>query len=321
MKRWDALSERFLEGYSARGLADGTVDAMRREWDRWGCWLKSRRPRPKLEEVSADHVTQYLGSFGKFRAKSTQYSMMSRMRRIGDFLVAEHVWQDNPLRWMKGPRLDRRHRLPRRINHAVLLRIWEAAAQSRQTFYRHLWVATLGVLYGGGLRRGEVVCLNLSDWEPESGTLLVEGTKTSRQRRIPLPDLCRQCMEAYLPRRHNVLAKSDSCDEPALFVNSCGRRLSKESLSRGIARLAEAASEKITLHQFRHTCASELLMAGTQLPHVQKLLGHRSIQSTMQYLHVADIELRRAMERHPINELNTISHSCDTKKKEVDTDG
>ena len=91
MKRWDALADRFLEGYSARGLADGSVAAMRREWQRWGGWLKSRRPRPRLDEVAGEHVTEYLGSYGKFRAKTTQYGMMSRMRRIAQRLVGEAV--------------------------------------------------------------------------------------------------------------------------------------------------------------------------------------------------------------------------------------
>lgn len=167
-------------------------------------------------------------------------------------------------------------------------------------------LAVLGVLYGGGLRRSEVILLDLSDWDRESGTLLVYGKKTSRERRVPLPVLCQQCMEAYLPRRQNVLAKTSAHEEPALFVNGQGRRLSKESLSRGIGRLAEAAGEKVTLHQFRHTCASQLLAEGTRVPYVQKLLGHRTIQTTMRYLHVADRELHRAIARHPIHHLNTI---------------
>jgi integrase/recombinase XerD len=313
MKRWDGLAERFLEAYSARGLADESVAAMRREWQRWGCWLKARRPRLKLEEVTAEHVTQYLVSYGAFRAKSTQYGMLSRMRRIGDFLVAERVWRENPLRWMKGPRLDRRHRLPRRISESTLAKIWEAAAQSRTTYSRHLWVAVLGVLYGAGLRRSEVVRLNLCDWDAESGTLRVYRKKTKEERCVPLPDLCRQCLEAYLPRRQNVLAKRSCGDERALFVNSRGGRLSKSSLSGGIGRLAEAAGEKITLHQFRHTCASQLLEAGTPLPHVQELLGHRSVQTTMRYLEIADSQLHRAIQRHPLNDLLPARESRQTE--------
>lgn len=313
MKRWDRLADSFLDVYAARGLAEGTIRSMRREWDRWGCWLKSRRPRPKLEEVSLKHITEYLGSYARFRAKSTQYGMMSRMRRIGDFLVEEGIWRENPLRWMKGPRLDRRHRLPRRINDSTLAKIWEAAAQSRETFYRHLWVAALGVLYGGGLRRGEVIGLDLSDWDAEAGTLLVYGKKTGQDRRVPLPDLCRQCLEAYLPRRQNILAKSSTDSEPALFVSGQGQRLSKGALSRGIGRIARAAGEKVTLHQFRHTCASQLVGAGFGLPYVQKLLGHRTLQTTMRYHHVADRELHRAIAQHPVNDLNTVLRPSDAQ--------
>ena len=71
MKRWDTLSDRFMEVYTARKVATSTVEAMRREWDAWGCWLKARRPRPKLEDVSHELITQYISGRGKFRAKAT----------------------------------------------------------------------------------------------------------------------------------------------------------------------------------------------------------------------------------------------------------
>ena len=123
MKRWDGLADGFMEVYSARGLASGTIEAMRREWDGWGCWLKARRPRPKLEEISHEPIIQYISHRSSFRAKSTLHCMISRMRLIGNFLVESGIWRDNPLQWMKGPRLDRRHRLPRRIDDASLERL------------------------------------------------------------------------------------------------------------------------------------------------------------------------------------------------------
>jgi len=198
MKRWDTLADRFMEVYSARGLAAETIEAMRHEWDAWGCWLKARRPRPKLEDVSHELISQYTSQRGKFRAKSTLYGMMSRMRQIGNFLVERGIWKENPLKWMKGPRLDRRHRLPRRIDNSVLEQLWESAASSRYKFQRYLWVAILGVVYGTGIRREELVLLDLSDWDVESGTLLINGKKTRRERRVPLPPLARQCLERVL---------------------------------------------------------------------------------------------------------------------------
>lgn len=309
MKRWDGLTERFMAAYSARGLAKGSVHSMRREWERWGCWLKSRRPRPKLEAISGDQITEYIASRCAFTGKSTQYSVMSRMGMIGGFLVKEGIWRENPLEWMNRPNVDTRHRLPRRIDEAALAKIWESAAQTREVYYRHLWIAILGVLYGLGLRRGEVVALDLADLNRESGELLVHESKTGRERRVHLPATTWSCLEAYLPRRKNLLLETSFQEPPALFVNRRGERLAAHSVSVGISRIMRRAGLKITLHQFRHTCASQLLADGASIVHVQRYLGHRVLETTMRYLHIEDPELRRAMKRHPINHLNNILES------------
>lgn len=60
---------------------------------------------------------------------------------------------------------------------------------------------------------------------------------------------------------------------------------------------------RITLHQFRHSCASDLLAEGVRLPEIQAMLGHQTIATTMRYLHVADPQLHEAVRRHPINEI------------------
>jgi site-specific recombinase XerD len=274
-----------------------------------------------LEEVSHELITQYVSHRGSFRAKSTLYGVISRMRQIGNFLVAECIWHDNPLLWMKGPRLDRRHRLPRRIDSSALERIWESAATSRYHFHRYLWVAILGIVYGTGIRREELTLLDLSDWDVESGTLLIAGKKTGQERRVPLPPLGQQCLDAYLPRRQNTLMANDVREQPAIFINGQGGRLSKSAVSRGISAIARRAGIRITLHQFRHTCASRLLADGVRLPHVQKLLGHKSIGTTMRYLHITDIELRRAMEKHPICHLKMILVNHRNSKRKEASDG
>jgi integrase/recombinase XerD len=309
MKRWEGLADRFMAVYQARGLSHGTAQAMRREWDRWGIWLKQRRPQLQLEDVSVESITAYISDYGVFRSKSTQYSMLSRMRQIGRFLVAEAIWPNNPLQWMHGPRLDRRHRLPRRIESSALEKMWEAAATHRYEFQRYLWVAILGVFYGTGIRRDELVRLSLTDWDRESSTLLIHGNKSRRQRRVPLPPLACGCLEAYLPHRQSRLDTGGMPGESALFVNSYGSRITLTGVSQGIGVITRRASVKITLHQFRHTCASDLLAEGVKLPHVQQLLGHRSISTTMRYLHITDPELHKAVGCHPLTHLGSILRS------------
>jgi site-specific recombinase XerD len=56
-----------------------------------------------------------------------------------------------------------------------------------------------------------------------------------------------------------------------------------------------------SLHQFRHTCASDLLEAGVRLPEVQRMLGHQVISTTVRYLHLSDPQRRTAINLHPMN--------------------
>jgi integrase/recombinase XerD len=67
--------------------------------------------------------------------------------------------------------------------------------------------------------------------------------------------------------------------------------------------LAESAGvEGVTLHQFRHSCASDLLEGGATLPEVQRVLGHAAIESTVRYVAITDPNRNEAMKLHPINE-------------------
>jgi site-specific recombinase XerD len=307
MKDWDRLEDLYIEEYAARGIAAATVKNVRRELDRLGCWLKHRRPRPSLEELGAasgsgaELLIEYVRSRTAYRAKATVSGVMSIMRGWGEFLVRSAVWLCNPLRWMQGPKPATR--VPRRFGRGALQKLWETAASSRQEYHRHLWLAALGLLYGTGLRRGELARLNLSDWSAEERTLKIDGRKTARERQVAVPELAWQCIEGYLPRRQNHLEQLGVRGEQALLVDKDGGRLSESAISRAVKRLARVAgvAGELTLRHLRHTCASDLLEKGVGLPQVQRLLGHQTISTTMRYLHVADPERHRAVALHPIN--------------------
>ena len=66
-------------------------------------------------------------------------------------------------------------------------------------------MTVLALLYGTGLRRGELERLNVEAFDRIEGTLRIDGRKTGRERCVPLPEMVRRCLEAYLPHRHNQL--------------------------------------------------------------------------------------------------------------------
>lgn len=304
MRRWDRLLDLYMDEYRARGLSRATVACTESRLERWGRWLKKRRPRVSIEQVGVDLITNYMASCASFRSKATVYATLSSMRGFGDYLVKQGLWKINPLRWMRGPKVTAYSRLPQRIDQAHMEAMWREAAGRRGDYSAHLWVTILALLYGTGLRRGELERLDVDAWDRTQGTLRIDGRKTGRERIVPLPDVTLRCLEAYLPQRHNQLEQSRHLDEPALLVSRNGKRLSSFAISNGVHAISRRAEVPIhSIHQFRHSCASDLLEAGVHLAEVQRILGHCVIATTVRYLHIADPQRHAAIELHPINAL------------------
>lgn len=198
MRRWDVLADAYIEEYKARGVSEDYITHVEREVERWGAWLKRRRPKPRLEEISPDLHVRFVQDRTAFRAKSTVYGVISKMRGFGDYLVAQGVWTDNPLKWMQGPKLTPDHRMPKRIDGKDMKALWSAVATGRGTYQRHLGITILSILYGTGLRRGELARLNVADWSREEGTLRIDGRKTGQERSVPVPRIVYHCIETYL---------------------------------------------------------------------------------------------------------------------------
>jgi site-specific recombinase XerD len=292
-----------MEEYRARGVSEATVGHTESRLLRWGRWLKKRRPRVSIEQIGVDLITSYIACGGSFRSKSTVYGTLSTMRGFGDFLVRQGLWKLNPLRWMKGPKVSPYSRMPKRIDRSHMEAMWLEATRRRGDYSAHLWVTILALLYGTGLRRGELARLDIDAYDRAEGTLRIDGRKTGHERCLPLPETVLRCLEAYLPLRHNQLEQIGLIDERALLISRTGKRLTSFAISNGVHTISRSAQVPMhSLHQFRHTCASDLLEAGVHLAEVQRILGHCVIATTVRYVHIADPQRRAAIELHPINQ-------------------
>lgn len=304
MRNWDQLVENYMRVCEIRGLSESVIVGRRRELDRWGIWLKSRKPKPKVEEIDSELILDYIKSRTVFHSKSSVCGVMSHMRNMGDYLVNEGHWVQNPLRWIQGPKLDSRRLLPRRVEKAHLQKLFEQAALNPRPYFRSLTITILITLYGLGIRRGEMERLNLTDWDPREGTLRIDSRKVNMERVVPVPRSVHAAIESYLPIRQNQLIQLGIHDQQALFVAPSGIRISAFNVSTAVHRLAKKADiPLITLHQFRHSCASDLLEEGLGLPEVQRYLGHAFLATTVRYTQVADPARKKAIDLHPINSI------------------
>lgn len=303
MRGWDRMLDGYLAEYGARGLTDGSVARVESVLNQWGSWLKRCRPRPRLESIDAPLIARFIRSRCSFYSKSTTYGTLSVMRGMGEYLVREGVWEANPMRWMRGPKISPYQRLPARLLSSEVEAMWRVAAQAPGTYWPRLWLAVLSLLYGTGLRRGELARLTVPQFDREAALLRVDGRKTGRERQVPVPELTYRCVETYLPLRQNELLRAGVPAEPALLIGREGRPLSEHAISMGIHRIARRAGVSLrSVHQLRHTCASDLLEAGATLAEVQHILGHQDISTTVRYTHIADPQRRAAIALHPIND-------------------
>lgn len=302
MKRWDGILDDYLRRCEARGLAPATIVIRRNELEKWGTWCKRRRPRLQLEAIGSEEILQYIKSRTAFHAKATVYGVVSQLRNVGEYLVEQGFWKQNPLRWIRGPKVDPRSRSPRRVGKEEMKKIWTEAGKLRSEYQRQLWITVLAVLYGTGIRRGELARLKVGDWNRETGLLKIDGQKTGQERHVPVPEVVWGCFEGYFPSRHNLLEKVGRLEEQRIFLSQRGLPLGGERIGTMIHKLADRAGvEMMTVHQFRHTCASDLIEGGTGLAEVQQILGHASIESTCRYIQTSAPERKQAMAMHPIN--------------------
>ena len=153
--------------------------------------------------------------------------------------------------------------------------------------------AVLEVLYGSGVRVGELCGLDLDALDLVGSAVSVWG-KGSKQRRVPLSQPAVVALTAWMVIREDVVPAAAGA---ALFGNERGVRLSP----RDVRRIVDRRSPRPTHpHALRHSFATHLLDGGADLRAVQELLGHADVATTQRYTHISNHRLREAYaEAHP----------------------
>jgi len=162
--------------------------------------------------------------------------------------------------------------------------------------------ALFELLYGSGIRVGELVGLKTSDLDFGNRVALVHG-KGSKDRYVPMHDASIERLKDYLVLVRPVFrARTKAPDDKALFLNFKGGPLTdrgvRDILDRELER--QASTLAMTPHAFRHSFATHLVDHGVDLRTVQELLGHATISTTQIYTRVSAERMRDAyVKAHP----------------------
>jgi len=266
-----------------RGLAANSIAAYRRDLAKFAAFLNGR----SLSEVDPETITQFETSLREAQLSVASINRVdSTLRSFFKHLQQEYGYADPTLEIspMKSAR-----RLPKALTIAQIVSMIDAAHRDGQPITVRDQ-AMLELLYSSGARVSELIGINLNDLstiETDDGiitTLKLRG-KGSKERIVPLGSFAAKAIENYLVRVRPELAANSSKATSAVFLNSRGSRISRQSAWQMVLDAAEAAgvTEHVSPHVFRHSYATHLLDGGADIRVVQELLGHASVTTTQIY--------------------------------------
>lgn len=232
-------------------------------------------------------------------ANATMHQRLVAVRLYYDYLQEQQVREDNPLQRSfytpgKGFGGIRRGLLPhyQKLPWIPSDDQWQAilgAAQAESARNRFMFA----LAYDAGLRREELCALQTGDIDPTHRllSLRAETTKTRRARVVPYSLPTSTLYAGYLAQRRQL-----SRERGPLFLSEShrnrGRPLTIWTWSKTVQALAHRAGvPQFTTHTLRHLCLTDLARAGWQLPEIAAFAGHRSLESTMTYIHLSGRDL------------------------------
>lgn len=223
---------------------------------------------------------------------------VAAVRSFFAFLAAEGTITTNPTEGLTSPRVGKT--LPKAITPNEVDELLEQPAR-RSTPEAKRDRAMLELLYATGMRVTELVSLDMENLslDPRAPFVRCVG-KGAKERSIPIHDHALEALNGYLEDGRPLLVRDRN--EPALFVNRRGERLTRQGfwlILKGYAKSANLG-KGVTPHTLRHSFATHMLRGGMPLRNVQEMLGHANISTTQVYTHLTSDHVREVYSRaHP----------------------
>ena len=260
------LSRRYADLLRANGCSDRTIDNYLYALKGFTRFLGER----PLSETTADDIIAYQVDVAA-RGLSDSSVRVATYALRGFF---QKVLDRSDWNYARLPRPRRPQRLPEVLSVEEVESIIEAAPSLK-------YKAAFMLAYGSGLRTDEVVHLEPQHIDSKRMLIRVERGKGNKDRQVLLPksliEELRRCWKTYRPQRYLIEGKVP------------GQPIAATSIQRAFRTACKKAGvlKHVTPRSLRHAFATHLVEAGTRLQAVQALLGHKSLNTTTVYAHLA----------------------------------
>ena len=281
---------------SVRRYSEHTVTAYGSDLLQCASFLRAEQGGVALEAAEKPHLRAFVLALLEDELKArTLNRKLSALKAFYGYLMRHHDgYTQNPAQLLKTIKIPAH--LPSFAKEDDLGRLLDQTAFS-DDFKGQRDRMVLLLLYGGGLRRGELLTLKEEDFDARQSALRVLG-KRQKLRVVPLPKPLTQEIEAYLQLKHARFPSSSTY----LLLDDQGRPLYPMWVYRLVRRYLGTLSqlEKRSPHVLRHSYATHLLNRGADLNAIKELLGHSSLAATQFYTHTNLRQLKKVYKRsHP----------------------
>jgi len=304
-----AAAERYINAHldylRARNYAHDTLVFKEMALKAFTAWCAERGivrmtevTRPVLQRYQR-HLYHTLSRGGKPMSAGAQFNRLMAVKVFFRFLTRENVLLYNPASELELPKLEKR--LPKDV----------LTAEEAERVLSQPDVATpigirdraiLEVFYSTGIRRSELIALERNCLNIARGIVAVRQGKGHKDRDLPLSPVLLEDLRTYWrwlkPRTYLFPSRLHRDREQPISDKVIWLACSNAGKQAGIGKRSNP-------HVIRHSYATHLLEAGTDLRTIQLLLGHEDLETTAKYLHLSQKHLHQVA--HPIEELKLAS--------------
>ena len=237
---------------------------------------------------------------------ATRARKVSSIRVFFNYLCAKaNLIENNPAQNLETPKLEKR--LPKYLSLEDSQKLLEVTENEDNRNYQRDY-AIITLFLNCGMRLSELVGINISDIDFSEDKMTVIG-KGNKERTIYLNKACIRAVRSYLEVRPKDGIKTDNQNSKnALFLSERRERISKRTVQYIVDKELTAAgldTKKYSTHKLRHTAATLMYQYGNvDIRALQEVLGHESISTTEIYTHVANQQVRNAIENNPLSNFN-----------------
>ena len=228
-------------------------------------------------------------------AASTLSRRLAALKAFFSFLNNEGMMDENPCEAISAS--NKAVHLPKILSVEEVDRLLRQPAADSPEGVRDR--AILETLYATGMRVSELVGLDFSSVNKQLSYIICFG-KRAKERLVPIGEVALGAVGSYMESARPKLLHNK--DEKALFLNTHGKRLTRQGIWLLIKKHTEGAGiqKELTPHMLRHSFATHMLENGADLRIVQEMLGHSDISTTQIYTHLTKKHLRDIYDRtHP----------------------